>query len=1109
MTNRPIDSLVQERLAQRVRGLVERGHARVQAAAPLADDGGPAPLSHMQEAIWLHCRIDDQASSLYNLAICMRVRGQGDPGQLHAVLQAVVQRHEILRTSIASEQGRAWLHPHDSVPFELDIADFSDMELEAAVGAMHALARTTAAQPFDLARPPLFRFKLCILSPGEVAVVIVAHHIIFDGWSYGQFMQDLLVAYRAAHGGATPTLPPLPLQFSQYARRQRSQESHADYQASLRYWRDALQGYTPAPVLMPASRLSDSVSFPCVRSASWLGEIEFRALFNTARALRVSSFAVFTACLAICLHRLGGQDDIGILTPMSSRDSEETAQLIGPLIAFVLLRVRMTPGQSFEALAHEVHKRALQGLANQNVSLDKVLQLVGETAGRRDPSRFVALHWDDTPTPDSFAASNLVCYRQAVPNERSAYPLSVFVQANLVRDRALLTLEYAPDFFSPGTIENLEALIHSTLKTVTQDPRSPCNRLALLPDVDRLRVLKDWNATEKALAGSPVHELVLAQALQRPQALAVASQEAALDYDELATQARRLAALLSARGFRHQEVIGVCLDRTARIPVALLAVMLAGGVYLPLDASLPAARMRHMIEDAQVRGVLVDASSASNLCFGSLQRINLDTVLGEPAMPSEFALPTVMPDDLAYVMYTSGSTGKPKGVMISHAALANVVQDFGQRLSLGPGRSMLVSTSLSFDISGLELFAPLVSGAAVHVVASDVIEMRRACARLIEQGGTAPVMQATPTVWAALWGTGWRPQAGQTLLCGGERMPQTLAMRLHQTGADVVNVYGPTETTIWSTSAAYRADESIRIGRPIANTSVYVLDARMQALPVGAAGELFIGGAGLARGYWNNASLTAERFFPSPFEAGARIYRTGDRARWTSDGQLEFLGRVDDQIKLRGHRIELGEIEAAACQSSGVGAAVALVVEEDDPDAAHLALHVVASPGSTVDIAALWTQLRAELPRHMLPGRVNLLDKLPLTSSGKVDRNALASLTGGEVRVRRVPYVKPGTATERALALMWAEMISIPFDEIGRDDDFFELGGNSLIAMRVVSRMHDEFKTGLPLEALFLDSSLAKLAAQMDLKIWLLSGASVKPDLANQTDSSDRVMGSI
>jgi len=1109
MTNLPLDSLVQERLAQRVRGLTERGRTPVPAPAPLPDDGDPAPLSHMQEAIWLHCKIDDQVSSLYNLAICMRVRGQGDPGQLHAVLRAVVQRHEILRTSIASEQGRAWLQPHDSVPFELDVADFRAMELEAAVGAMHTLARATAAQPFDLARPPLFRFKLCILSPGEVAVVIVAHHIIFDGWSYGQFMQDLLVAYRAAHAGAEPTLPPLPLQFSQYARRQRAQESQADYQASLQYWRDALQGYTPAPVLVQGAHPTDSVSFPCVRSASWLGEIEFRALFNTARALRVSSFAVFTACLAICLYRLGGQHDIGILTPMSSRDSEETAQLIGPLIAFVLLRVQMTPDQSFEELAREVHKRALHGLANQNVSLEKVLQLVGETAGRRDPSRFVALHWDDTPTPDSFAASNLVCYRQAVPNERSAYPLSVFVQANLVRDRALLTLEYAPDFFSPGTIENLDALIHSTLKTVTQDPRSPCSRLALLPDVDRQRVLKDWNATDKALAGLPVHELVLAQAMQRPHALAIGSQDETLGYGELAAQARQLAALLSARGFGHQEVIGVCLDRTARMPVALLSVMLVGGIYLPLDAGLPAARMRHMIEEAQVRGVLIDASTESNPCFGSLQRINLDIVSGELATLSELALPAVTLDDLAYVMYTSGSTGKPKGVMISHGALANLVQDFEQRLQLGPGQSMLASTSLSFDISGLELFAPLVSGAAVHVIDSDVIEMRRTCARLIEQGSAAPVMQATPTVWGALWGNGWRPQPGQKLLCGGERMPQTLAMHLHRTGADVVNVYGPTETTIWSTSAPYRPDESIRIGRPIANTTVYVLDARMQALPVGAVGELFIGGAGLARGYWNNASLTAERFLPSPFEAGARIYRTGDRARWTSDGQLEFLGRVDDQVKLRGHRIELGEIETAACQAGDVGAAVAVIAEDGDLNEAHLVLHVVARPGNTADIAALWTHLHAELPRHMLPSRVNLLEKLPLTSSGKVDRKALASLKGGEVRLRRVPYVKPSTATERALALMLAEMIGIPFDEIGRDDDFFELGGNSLIAMRAISHMHDEFKTGLPLEALFQESSLAQLAAQLDLKIWLLSGAGGRPDLSDQTESADRVTGSI
>lgn len=1077
-----MDPRIQERLARRIRG----EHAAQPKTPRLSAtvDKGQAPLSFTQEAIWLHCLLDDAESTVYNLATCLRVRGAVDICALTASLKAVVARHDVLRTSISSKEGRPWQVRHQSMTVEPEFLDLSVMASnDDVVRSLRIRLEDAVAKPFDLSKPPLFRFCIFRLPGDETALLIVAHHLIFDGWSFGIVLQELVHHYACAVSGSPTTAPSLAIQFADYASAQRSVDQAAAQQASLTYWKQALVDFVPKPSLVPDRVVPNRASFACDRSTFWLGELEVRALSGAAKALGVSDFAFFSACLFAALYRFGGESDLALVTPVSSRDAEETQLMVGPLTGLVLLRAQMHPGEPFAALARRVHTGARKGVAHQDAPFERILGLAsGAERGRSAWRPDLALYWDDTPVPDAFAVEGLMGYREAVPNQRTGYPLTVIVQSNLVGAKTLVSIEYAAGMYREQTIEHFSNSLRCLMAAAVRSVQTPVEMLPAMEYESLERVVRKPNATDRAWPKRRVHELILDRARLDPGATATISGDQKFDYWDLGIRVAALTQRILAHGVQREALVGICAGRSADIVVAVLAVMNAGAAYLPLDDRLPAARLAFMLHDSGASLVLVDEGSQSNQVFNGLSRLRIDecAIAVEPAT---LPVPSVGEQDLAYVIYTSGSTGRPKGVMVSHGALSNVVQDFAERMEIRRGRAMVFSTSLSFDIFGLEMFTPLVSGGCVIVSASDVPAIRESFESARVEFEKAPFMQATPTTWAALLDAGWRPEREQLLLCGGERLPPDLLKRLLQSGARPWNVYGPTEMTIWSTCARCESYE-VDIGLPIANTRAYVLDEGLRPVPPQAVGDLYLGGDGVARGYWRNPSLTAERFIPSPFETGSRLYRTGDRARWIANGRLEYVGRVDDQVKIRGHRVELAEIESVAMSHAAIGAAVA-VFDKEAPGGGSITLHVIPRPGVGIDIHALQTLLRAELPAYMQPAQVNVLEQLPVTSSGKVDRQAIARV-GGRPWVARVPFVPAGTETERVLVAIWAESIGIPADAIGIDTDFFDLGGHSLIAMRALAHIRDKFRIRLPLEAVFDKTTVRQLARHLDLHLWLV-----------------------
>ena len=1084
MQSASLDPRVRAALARRVRGEAAPA-AKPPQSLPSVAPGEPVPLTATQYAIWLHVQVDQPDSPLYNLATSVRVRGRLNHPHLLAALSGVLQRQQLLRSRVVNCGGQPHLLVDDAAAIRPELIDLGSLG-DAAEAAMQADARRLSAEPFHLARGPLIRLRVYRLSDDEASLQVVAHHLVFDGWSFGVLLQELVQHYTAlAKGQGNPPATPT-VQHAQVAIGQKAAESAPAYRASLDHWRTSLKDHVLGPLLPTDRPAVLRPSYPAGRCWFWLGEAERRALSATARGLGVSDFAVFTAALAACLHRFGGCEDLSFVVPVSLRDSLELQQLIGPLIGATLLRSTVDAAQPFRDLARAIHARAVGNLPHVSVPLESALRLTASAGSAHRPQ--VALYWDDTPVPDAFQVQGLMAYREALPNLRTGFALTVIVQSNLIHGRSLVTFEYAADQFEQRSIDALSATMRRLLVAALAAPQTCIGQLPLLSPEDAMREALRGQPGNVAPPASLLLDRVAREAARRPDAVAVRSAEACMSYRELADASDRLARALRAAGLVAEERVGIQLGRGVGLPAALLGVMKAGGAYLPLDPELPATRLAYMCADAGLRLLGVDDEPAARSAPPGLQPLPMQQLLdgnAEQAGGSAAGPGAGAPGALAYVLYTSGSTGQPKAVMVTHEALTNLLHDFVERLALDETTTMLASTALSFDIAGLELFAPLMVGAEVLMAPSDAEGMAAAVAALDGASRQAPVMQATPTRWASLLAQGWRPRPGQCLLCGGEALSAELAGRLLQSGARLLNVYGPTETTIWSTAWAVLAQAPVRIGQPIANTVVRILDAAMQPVPPGAIGELHLGGTGLARGYLSRPALTATRFVPDPYDAGRRLYRTGDLARWSADGQLEFLGRADGQVKVRGHRIELGEIESLAARQPAVQTAVASV-DVDAHENARIALHLLAMPGRTLDAQLVQDALRSELPVYMWPASVHELERLPLTPGGKVDRRALAAMArSGSGRQRRLAYEPPQTATERQLVEIWAETLGMPEDQIGRADDFFDLGGHSLMAMLAVAHIDDRLGLQLPAGTLLERHSLSELARQLDLQAWL------------------------
>ncbi|MDX5568855.1 amino acid adenylation domain-containing protein, partial [Streptomyces sp. ID05-04B] len=1040
------------------------------------------PLSFAQRRLWFIGQLDGP-SARYNLPVVLRLSGRVDGAALNEALRDVIGRHEVLRTVYAVTDGE----PYQRI-LELDELDWALTVAEVDPAGLDEGVTAAAEYAFDLAQEVPIRARLYSTGPKEHTLVLTTHHIAGDGWSMRVLARDISVAYAARTAGRAPAWEPLPVQYADYALWQREllgDEGDPDSRLSrqVAHWREALAG-VPEELALPVDRPRPAVgSYRGHRVPLEVPAEVHAKLAELALAEGVTPFMVLRSALAVLLARLGAGDDIPIGSAVAGRADSALDDLVGFFVNTLVIRTDLAGDPSFRELLARGQETALSAFEHQDVPFEKLVEELAPTRSMaRHPLFQVMLNLQN----NAAAVLELPGLRVevATANVHGA-KLDLEVDCWETFDEAggpaglRGSLTVAADLFDAESARSLAERLVRVLEQLVADPSAPVKTVEVLEPAERERLLLEWGGAAVGTEQSTLlPESFAAQAARTPEATAVVSEGVAVSYAELDARANRLARHLAGSGVGAGSVVGVCLERGVELVVALLATLKAGAAYLPLDPEHPAERLAYVLDDAAPACVVTSAECAPVLPEGVVRVLAEDpAVAGLDGGP----LGTVVrPQDAAYTIFTSGSTGRPKGVVVPHAALAAHLRGARERVPLSGGDRLVAVTTVSFDIAALELFLPLVSGASVVVASREVVRDPAALLELVVSSG-ATVVQGVPSLWRGVLEAGPWPASVRALV-GGEALPGELAARLTATGAPVVNVYGPTEVTVWATSAPVSDEGPVLVGRPFAGVRAYVLDERLRPVAPGATGELYLAGAQVARGYLGRPGLTAERFVAGPFEQGARMYRTGDLARWTRDGQLECLGRADEQVKVRGFRIEPGEVEAVLCAHASVDRA-AVTAREDVPGDVRLVAYVVARTGAAVDTAQLRAHAGLSLPAYMVPSAVVVLDALPLTANGKLDRKALPAPehTAGAGR-------GPATVQEELLCGAFAQVLGLP--QVGVDDDFFALGGHSLLATRLVSRIRASLLgVELPLRALFETPTVAGLANR------LVDAAAARPAL--------------
>ncbi len=1051
------------------------------------------PTSFAQQRLWFVHQLEPDSPS-YNVTTALWLSGTLDVSALERSLETVVARHEVLRTTFRLAEGEPVQVVAPELRLELPIADRSAVPAAERKAEVRRLIQEEVRRPFDLERGPLLRARLIRLAPDEHALILIVHHIVFDGWSVGVLSRELSECYRAFERGETPRLPELPVQYADYAVWQREWLSGESFERQLAYWRTQLAG-APAVLELPTD-------FPRPRVQSYRGATERRVLSRPLleKLKRLSQqegatlFMTLLAGFQLLLSRYSGQEDIVVGSPIANRTRSELEHLIGFFVNSLALRTDLSGDPSFRELLRRVREVALGAYGNQDIPFERLVgEIHPERVGDRNPLFQVMFALQNTPR----AALTLEGIKlRSLPRRTETSKFDLTLHMHQDPQGLTASLEFNTDLFEVGTITRMLGHLERLFEEVVADPDRRLSALPLLSPKERHQLLVEWNATT---ADSPrdlsVHRLFEQQAARTPQAVAVAVGGERLTYRELDRRANQLAHYLRARGVGPDVRVGICLERSPHLIVALLGVLKAGGAYVALDPAYPEERLRFLLHDAQVAVLLTDGRLREGLPRGDTAAIvcldrDLATIARESDEPVESGIAAA---SLAYVIYTSGSTGTPKGVGITHRNAVAFLTWAGRTTSAAAGARVLATTSINFDLSVYEIFGTLSWGGTVILLRTALELPERPDLRA---PGAATLLNTVPSVAAALVRLGAVPPGLVRVNLAGEPVSRTLVEELYAAGAgEVYNLYGPSETTTYSTVAHLAAGESgvPGIGRPIANTRAYVLDRRLEPVPIGVPGELYLGGEGVARGYLGRPALTAERFVPDPFgpsagaEAGGHLYRTGDRVRWRRDGTLEFLGRVDRQLKLRGFRIELGEIETVLAEHAGVRDC-AVVLRDDLPGGPDLVAYVVphapktngstppvadATPRNRVFVSEIRNHLRARLPEYMMPSAFVVLAGLPLSPNGKLDRRALPSPEGSRVG-EDTSFVAPRTPIEERLAGQWRELLGV--ERVGLQDNFFELGGHSLLAVKLFAEIERAFDRKLPLSTLFRAPTLGQLA---------------------------------
>ncbi|GIJ29220.1 hypothetical protein Vqi01_43820 [Micromonospora qiuiae] len=1080
----PIRALFDERTPAGLATLAENAE---RAVVPLEPRPRPerVPLSFAQQRLWFLDRLEGP-SPTYNNPLVSRLAGDLDRAALATALADIVGRHESLRTVFPEVDGAPVqrILPPEQVDTTPVVARITPGELDARL-------RAAAAQPFDLATEIPLRAWLFELGPREHVLMFVVHHIATDGWSMQPFIRDLSEAYEARRQGRAPDWAPLPVQYADYAIWQREVLGEVVAPtgvgaAHLAYWREALAG-APDELALPFDRPRPSMSTYRGDVVPFhVGPEAHARLVELARATGTTSFMVFQAAVAALLGKLTGGTDILVGAPVAGRADEALHDLVGFFVNTVVLRTDLSGDPTFTELLARVRDNTLAAFAHQDVPFEQVVEALNPARSlARNPLFQVLMPFNSNLAGTSVGLPGLDMTPEEAPLDIAKVDLSFNLRENFGPAGEPLgvegELQYSTDLFERPTIAAIGERLHRMLAAVVDAPERRLHAIDVLGPAERARLLGEWSgsaaSTPRTEPARHTPELIEEWSRRTPEVVAVVCGDATLTYRELASRANQLARHLRAQGVGPEDRVAVVLPRSVDLLVALLAVWKAGAAYLPIDPEHPAERIAYLVADAAPRVTLDGPVDLGGYPAGGL------TPAERPGATAG-ALP-------AYVIYTSGSTGRPKGVVVSHDNLSSLLDAMRGRLPFGPDSRLLATTTVGFDIAALELFLPLTSGATVVLADEEEAREPRHLLALLGRHRITTT-QATPSLWRAVTAEAADELSGVDVLVGGEALPADLAEELARQARSVTNVYGPTEATIWSTSAPVLAGAAPSIGTPLSNTRAYVLDAGLRPVPAGVAGELYLAGRGVARGYLDRPGLTAERFVACPYGApGERMYRTGDLVRWDAEGRLVYLGRVDDQLKLRGFRIELGELEGVLREQPGVADAAAAVHRFGAEDQ-RLVGYVRPQPGAVVDPVALRGRLAELLPDYLVPVAVLTLDELPLSPNGKLDRGALPAprfATGVGSRAPRTPR-------ERVLCELFAEVLGVP--EVGVDDDFFALGGHSLLATRLTSRIRALLGVEVPIRAIFDTPTVAALAPDRH------AGRRVRPALRRRDERPDR-----
>jgi len=1032
------------------------------------------PISFAQQRLWLLDQLEPN-NPAYNIMSAYRLVGHLSIERLESCLNQIIQRHASLRTTFATQNESPVQKVHPQLTLSLINHDLRNLSTENQTITVEKLTTAELSRPFDLTQLPLLRATLLQLSESETIFILIIHHIVADGWSLGIFFKELTKLYQ----DPAALLPALSIQYTDFTQWQRQYLQGEMLHKQINYWKQQLTGSPPSlplPTDYPRPTLQ---TFHGARLFFTFPKILLDNLKKLSQNAGTTLFMTLLAGFYLLLYRYTGQQDIVLGTPIAGRNRKEVEDLIGFFVNTLVLRVQLQGEDDFLQLLAQVKQVALDAYIYQDLPFEILIeQLHPERNLNFSPLFQIMFAFQNIPAQD-LALPGITATALNIKQVAAKFDLTLFLEETNTGLNGIV--EYNTDLFKELTLQRLIAHLQLVLEKVATDPQQKISTIPLVTPEEQ-QLFKQWNATQRPYPLHCVQQLFEQQVEKTPDAIAIRFGTQTLTYRHLNQQANQLAHYLRKHGVQPEVFIGIYTERHLSMMVGLLGILKAGGAYIPLDSAYPAQRLAFMLEDSQLRIVVTQNSLLSQLPKSIETVICLDRDARKIAQESsENPINTTQLENLAYVIYTSGSTGKPKGVQVLQRGFVNFLLSMQHTFQFTTHDKFLAITTISFDIAGLELFFPLIIGAQVVLVPREVAMDGTQLIKILPE---VTVMQATPATWRMLLAAGWQGKSALTLLCGGEPLTTELAEQLLARGSQLWNMYGPTETTIWSTCYQVTAPTDANsgktaewIGYPIDNTQIYILDHYLQPVPIGVVGELYIGGDGVARGYLQRDELTAEKFINNPFQTAdgamypAKLYQTGDLACYHDDGVLECLGRTDSQIKLRGFRIELGEIEATMAQHPKIQE-VAVVIHEIAGDK-RLVAYVVLKTDVENFAEILREFLQEKLPEYMVPAILVEMDSLPHTLSGKIDRRSLPEPTQNR-QLSSHTFVAPRDEVEAQLVIIFEKLLNTR--PISVDDNFFDLGGHSLLGVTLLYKLQQIFHKDIPLMALFRHPTVAQLA---------------------------------